>query len=201
MEVIDKKGIIPKIKSLNKVVIELGCGNNPRIKDAITIDMIDLEGVDIVANLDEGLEFLPDNSVDEIHSFHFLEHLSNYGAFMHEIHRVLKPGGRKSGTVPHFSNPYYYSDYTHKALFGLYSFSYFSKSPYFKRGVPAFYSDISFKIIKVKLVFWSPFKLINVCRKIYGFIFNASKGMQEWYEASWSNKIPVHEIRFTIEKV
>jgi SAM-dependent methyltransferase len=200
MEVIDKKGIIAKISTMDKVVIELGCGNNPRIKNAITIDMIDMEGVDIVANLDAGLQFLPDNSVDEIYSFHFLEHLPDFGLFMHEIHRVLKPGGKKIGSVPHFSNPYYYSDYTHKAMFGLYSFSYFSKQKYFTRGVPSFYQNLSFKINEVRLVFWSPFKVLNAFRKVSGLIFNMSRGMQEWYEASWTGRIPVHEIRFEIEK-
>jgi hypothetical protein len=42
--------------------------------------------------------------------------------------------------------------------------------------------------------------VLNAFRKVSGLIFNMSRGMQEWYEASWTGRIPVHEIRFEIEK-
>jgi SAM-dependent methyltransferase len=200
MLITDKKNLLPEFNKMQKVVIELGCGNAPRIKNAITIDMVNLEGVDIVADLNQGLGFLPDNSVDEIHSFHFLEHIQDLGFFIKEIHRVLKPGGINAGTVPHFSNPYYYSDYTHKNFFGLYSFSYFSNNKFYKRGVPTFYENTKFEISKIKIVFWSPFKLLNIFRKFYSVIFNSSKWMQEWYEASWCYRLPSHELRFEIKK-
>ncbi|MCA9978922.1 MAG: class I SAM-dependent methyltransferase, partial [Anaerolineales bacterium] len=123
------------------VVLELGCG--PRQKDdRIGIDRLNLPGVDIVADLEAGLPFLPDNSVDAIHSKSFLEHVDNLELLMREIARVLKPGGKKHLFVPHFSNPYYYSDYTHQRFFGLYSFQYFSISQTrFHRRVPNFYHD------------------------------------------------------------
>jgi len=200
MQIIDKKNILNKIKTMDKVVIELGCGNNPTIKNAITIDIVNLDKVDIVADINKGLSFLPDNSVDEIYSFHFLEHLSDLDFFMKEIFRVLKNGGRKIGSVPHFSNPYYYSDYTHHLFFGLYSFSYFSKQKYFKRGVPTFYTDIDFKINSIRLVFYSPFFMRNVVKKVCNFIFNINKHWQELYESSFCYTFPCHEILFEIEK-
>lgn len=146
MEIIDKNDVLKKINEIPKVVIELGCGRQKQIKNAITIDIIDLPHIDIIADLNKGLWFLPDNSVDEIYSFHFLEHVENFELFMKEIYRVLKKGGKKIGTVPHFSNPYFYSDYTHHNFFGLYTFSYFSKTKYFKREVPSFYNSTDFKI-------------------------------------------------------
>ncbi|MFN0187552.1 MAG: class I SAM-dependent methyltransferase [Bacteroidia bacterium] len=200
MEILDKHNILPNLASRSKVIIELGCGTSRRIKDAISIDIIDVDSVDIVTNVDQGLSFLPDNSVDEIYSFHFMEHLSDISLFMNELFRVLKPGGKKIGTVPHFSNPYYYSDYTHRSFWGLYSFSYFSKERYFKRGVPNFYQDINFKINKIEIVFYSSFKFINIFKKIEGFIFNLNKPMLELYEGSWCYTFPAHEIYFEIEK-
>src|SRR5689334_19666962 len=95
----DKRNIIPTFSSMDRVILELGCGPSPTIKNAITVDMLDIEGVDIVCDLDKGFPFLADNSIDEIHSFHFLEHVKDVNVMMAEIYRVLKPGGINSGTV------------------------------------------------------------------------------------------------------
>ena len=117
---LDKRNILNEIKSQSKVIIELGVGRARSIQNAITIDKLDFPEVDIVADLDKGFPFLEDNSVDEIYSFHFFEHVNNLEFLMGEIYRVLKKGGKNIGSVPHFANPYFYSDYTHKAYFGLY---------------------------------------------------------------------------------
>ena len=200
MELFDKKGILSNLATFEKVVIEIGCGSAKQVNDAIGIDQIDYPAVDIVCNLEKGLPFLPDNSVDAIYSFHFLEHLPDLGFFMSEIFRVLKPGGKNIGTVPHFSNPYYYSDYTHKIPFGLYSFCYFAEQTPYRRKVIHYQQNLCFKITRQKIIFYSPFKVINIFRKIYGVVFNSSVLMQEFYEGSISNILPAHEISFELEK-
>jgi SAM-dependent methyltransferase len=200
MTVTDKHNIIPTLNNREKVILELGCGQQKQIKNAITIDMIDLPHIDIIADLNKGFSFLPDNSVDEIYSFHFLEHIDSLEFFMKEIYRILKKGGKKIGKVPHFSNPYFYSDYTHHHFFGLYTFSYFSKDNYYKRGVPNFYNTEDFKINKMKICFKSPFIVRNYIKMIWQIIFNSSKYMQEWYEGSFCYMIPAYEIEFEIEK-
>jgi predicted SAM-dependent methyltransferase len=200
MTIIDKTSILTKLATMEKVVIELGCGSAKQVKNAIGIDQIDCDAVDIVCNLEKGLTFLPNNSVDTIYSFHLLEHLPDLGFFMAEIFRVLKPGGKTIGTVPHFSNPYYYSDYTHQTPFGLYSFCYFAQHTPYRRKVLHYKSDIFFKINRQKIIFYSPFKIINLFRKIYGIFFNASVLLQEFYEGSMSNCLPAHELSFELEK-
>ena len=200
MTVKDKTGILPRISAMNFVAIELGCGSHRHIQDAIGIDRSDFDAVDIVCNLEEGLTFLPDNSIDVIYSFHFLEHLPDLGFILEEIHRVLKPGGKNIGTVPHFSNPYYSSDYTHKTPFGLYTFCYFARLTPYRRKVLHYQKEINFRINHQKIVFYSPFKFINVLRKIYGVIFNSSILMQEYYEGSVSKILPAYEIKFELEK-
>ena len=106
------------------VILELGCGRDKR-PGAIGVDRMNLPGVDIVADLEDGLDFIPDSSVDEIYARSFLEHVQNFEKLMSEIVRVLKKSGKVFAYVPHFSSPYYYSDPTHKRFFGLYSFYYF----------------------------------------------------------------------------
>ena len=199
-KVVDKHNVLPGIKSRQSVVIELGCGGQKFQENAIGIDFVDSNAVDIIADINQGLEFLDDGSVDMVYSSHVLEHLNDLEFIMKEIYRVLKPGGINKGLVPHFSNPYYYSDYTHKVPFGLYSFSYFSKSKFLRRGVPQFYNSIDFEIRELKIVFYSPFKLINVFRKIFTLVFNSSRMLLEFYEGSLSTIIPAHEIKFELQK-
>ena len=112
------------VQSGRRVTVELDSGRK-HAPGRIHIDKVDLPGVDIVADLEQGLAFLPDRSVDEIHCRSVLEHIENFEALMAEMVRVLKDDGKAHIFVPHFSNPYYYSDYTHRRFFGLYSFYYF----------------------------------------------------------------------------
>ena len=190
------------INSQNPVVIELGCGKKKR-EGRITVDQIDLPNVDIVADIENGLPFLPDNSVDEIHCRSVLEHIENFENLMREITRVLKKNGKANIFVPHFSNPYYYSDYTHKRFFGLYTFYYFVEAKnQLKRKVPNFYTDIRINIVSLHLVFRSPFWVSRKLKKIFGFLVNYHRSLTEFYEQHLCYIFPCHgiEIVFTPSK-
>lgn len=192
-----------KIENLNKDsrnILELGCGLSRKFKDSITIDIVDLHTVDIITDIEKGLLFIPDNSIDEIHSYHFLEHLENFEFLMKEIYRVLKVGGKKIGTVPHFSNPHFYSDYTHKSFFGLYTFFYMSKSSELTRKVPTFYNDLDFKVIDIRFNFHSAFIFRHYLRKIYSRLFNLNYYVKEYYEENLCYLFPANEISFVLEK-
>jgi len=180
------------------IIVVLGCGPDKK-DDRIGIDRLDLPGVDIVTDLELGLPFFPDHSVDEIQSNSILEHVNNFEALMKDIARILKPGGKHHIFVPHFSNPYYYSDYTHKRFFGLYSFHYFShsSSPFY-REVPNFYSDCAFRIDQLELIFTSPWRLRKVIKIIAQKIFNFSPWWQEFYEENFCYLIPCYGIRATL---
>jgi SAM-dependent methyltransferase len=197
---IDKKNLIGTFKNRERVVLELGSGPAKQISEAITVDMMDMDGVDIVCNLDAGFPFLEDNSIDAIYSFHFLEHVKDVNLLMKEIYRVLKKGGKNIGAVPYFANPYFYSDPTHKTTFGLYTFSYFSKTPHFKRRVPTFYNDVNFRINKVELRFRSNFFLRHRIKKILQRLFNANRYLKEFYEEQLCYLIPAYELYFELEK-
>jgi predicted SAM-dependent methyltransferase len=143
--------LINFIKSGNRIALDLGCGPSKK-EGYIGIDKLMLPGVDYLADLEKDLSFLPDNSVDEIYSSNFLEHIDDLEQFMKECHRIIKPGGIMNIFVPHFSNPWFFSDYTHKRFFGLYTFLYFSdKNHKYKRMIPEFYTDFKFNIIEQKL--------------------------------------------------
>ena len=58
------------------VIVELGCGKKKK-PGHINIDRLELPNVDIVADLEEGLSFLPDSSADRIYCKSVLEHIEN----------------------------------------------------------------------------------------------------------------------------
>ena len=182
------------IKSDSPVIVEIGCGPQKKM-GRIGIDKMDLPNVDIVADLEQGLAFLPDNYVDEIHCRSVLEHIENFENLIRDIVRVLKSSGRAHIFVPHFSNPYYYSDYTHKRHFGLYSFYYFvDKELQLKRKVPNFYTDIRINILSQRLIFKSPFWLRRKIKKLFGLAFNCNRFLQEFYEENLCYICPCHGI-------
>ncbi|MHC4109712.1 MAG: class I SAM-dependent methyltransferase [Planctomycetota bacterium] len=182
------------------VVLELGCGKKKR-QGAIGIDRIDLPEVDIVADVEDGLDFIPDSTVDEIYAHSFFEHVQNFEKLMSEIVRVLKKEGKVFAFVPHFSNPYYYSDPTHKRFFGLYSFYYFVDSRYqLKRKVPDYYFDTKIRIVSQKLVFDSAFLFRGIFKRTIGKIFNLSRFFQEWYEENLCYIFPCYGIEIVFSK-
>ena len=188
-----------KLRSGEKIVLELGCGPNKQ-PGRIGIDRLDFPEVDIVADLNEGFPFLPDHCVDEIHSKSLFEHIEDLGFFMREILRVLKPGGRNFLFVPHFSNPYYYSDYTHTRFIGLYTFYYFAdEKNQLRRKVPHFYTDVRIRIVSQRLIFQSTFRGVNFLKKLFGNLVNLSSWTQEFYEENLCYLIPCYGMEIVFE--
>jgi SAM-dependent methyltransferase len=200
MAILDKKNIIPSLGSNAPVVLDIGCGPLKKKADWIGIDMLNAEGVDIVGDIYEVLAAFPAESVDEVHSFHFFEHVPDVPLLLKELQRILKKGGLIEVVVPHFSNAYFYSDYTHKSFFGLYSFSYLVKDNIFKRRVPSYSDHIQLELKKVKLRFMASLYINRPIRKVWQLLFNSSNLMKEWYEDSWSRNFPCYEIQFILIK-
>jgi hypothetical protein len=114
---------------------------------------------------------------------------------------VLRPDGECHITVPHFSNPHYYSDYTHKTPWGLYSLGYFCKAGWpYRRKVPAFYNDVSLRLISQKVRFTSQFALIRLLKKAVQAIVNAGRPMQELWEENLCWQLPASELRIVFAR-
>lgn len=141
------------IKKNQPLRIELGSGG-PSRKGFCGLDILELDEVDIVADLNKPLEEFPDNSVVEIYSSHTFEHINNFLGLMSELYRIVRPDGRIEIVVPHFSCPFAYSDPTHVRFFGLNTMHYFvdrEKQP--RRKVPDYYCNIRFRIKSVYIKF------------------------------------------------
>ena len=64
---IDKYGFLKSIPSMEKVVLEIGVGDKKHISNAIGIDIIDGDNVDIVGDALEVLKVIQDSSVDQVY--------------------------------------------------------------------------------------------------------------------------------------
>jgi SAM-dependent methyltransferase len=200
MAFIDKKGFLTSIDRGLPIILDIGCGPLKKKPEWIGIDMLDSEGVDMVGDIYEIAKAFPTASVDEIHSFHFFEHIPDVPGLLKELCRILKPNGLIEIVVPHFSNAYFYSDFTHKTFFGLYSFSYMATDNIFQRKVPNYNVDTGLQVKSVHLRFKSALLINRPIRKVYQWIFNSSNLMKEWYEDSWSRAFPCYEMQFILTK-
>jgi SAM-dependent methyltransferase len=101
---------------LEPLRIDLGCGPNKR-PGFVGVDSLPFDGkVDVVCDLSAGRWPWDDNSVDEAHSSHFVEHLTAMQRvrFCNELYRVLKPGAGCQVIVPHWGSCRAYGDPTHQ---------------------------------------------------------------------------------------
>lgn len=192
------ENVYSSLESGEGVRLNLGCGRRSR-EGFVGVDRLALPGVDIVADLNMPLVDLPDECVTEIYSRHVLEHVDDLLPLMAELHRVCRPDARIEIVVPHFSNPYYYSDPTHVRHFGLYTFFYFSdEEDQPRRKVPAFYMDQRFTVEDVKIRLLKRSILVRPMANAMEWLINRGIGCLDWYERSACWICPAESIRFVL---
>lgn len=120
---------------IKPIRLDFGCGPNKikeNGKEFIGVDAMNFPGVDIVLDLTakeksvQNADFSvthtykswpwADDSVEEIHASHFMEHLDAMERihFVNECYRILKPGGQARIIVPHWNSCRSMGDLTHK---------------------------------------------------------------------------------------
>ncbi len=202
MTIFIKENISNMANNLERIELELGCGNRKRHRQAIGIDMLDYPDVGIVGDIYEALALFPDQSVDAVYSYHFVEHIPDVPKLLLELARIVKSRGLVEFVAPHFSNPYFYSDPTHRSFFGLYTFCYFADKSPFSREVPTYGNTINFGIDGIDLIFKSarPFIIRYGIKKVIGSLFNSCIFMKELYEENFSHIFPCYEVRYILKR-
>lgn len=96
--------------------LNFGCGHQ-RIEGFVNVDKYDTGKQDLICDLAECQFPFPDNSADEIHMIHFLEHLSSLPsiriAFLKEVYRICKDKSKIKIVVPHPRHDNFLNDPTH----------------------------------------------------------------------------------------
>jgi ubiquinone/menaquinone biosynthesis C-methylase UbiE len=95
---------IRKPKVVTDIKLDLGCGKH-KTEGFIGVDAIKYDGVDRVFDLTKTPWPWKDSSIAEVASNYFLGFLDGPQrmTFMNECGRILKPGGKLSIKVPHWS--------------------------------------------------------------------------------------------------
>ena len=198
MKIINEK-LIEELGSGKGIKLHLGSG--PVVKKGFyNLDLFALDSIDIVADMNQPLDLIPDNSVSCVYTQHALEHIKNLQGLMQELSRICCSDAIITIVVPHFSNPYYYSDPTHIRPFGLYSMSYFvnEEDQLFKRKVPAYYTNTRFKLLDTRLFFYRTSLIDRILVPIIRFIVNLNNSTKEIYERRWPWLYPAWQIKYTL---
>jgi len=116
---VDCMGKKKRTSKKSGIKLDLGCGLNKK-EGYIGVDAMPYPGVEYICDVDKGIPF-KDNSVDEIYTSHFLEHVKDFQFVMEEIWRVMKPNGVVEIIVPHWASSLAYSEY-HVRFFRYLSF-------------------------------------------------------------------------------
>lgn len=125
-------------------VLDVGCGRN-KTPGAIGLDYNPRTAADVIHDLGVFPYPFADNEFDQIVSNHVVEHLPDVMNFVAELYRITKPGGRIKLLTPHYTNPDWASDPTHRNHINSYTFNVFMP----ERQLFPFYTEVNLKPIRV----------------------------------------------------
>ena len=127
----------------SKSILDVGCGQN-KFAGAIGIDSNPRSHADVIHDLGAFPYPFGSNQFDEVICRHVIEHVPDVLGLINELHRITRSGGRLKIVTPHYSNPDWATDPTHRNHFNSYSFNCFLKD---KTPFP-FYTDAELRPIK-----------------------------------------------------
>src|SRR3989475_13017117 len=87
-----------------KKILDVGCGLN-KYPGAVGIDSNPRSHADVLHDLGVAPYPFADNEFDEVICRHVIEHVPDVMAFVTELHRITRQGGRIKIVTPHYSNP------------------------------------------------------------------------------------------------
>jgi predicted SAM-dependent methyltransferase len=136
-------------------ILDIGCGKN-KLPGSVGIDIVPLEGVDVVHDLNQFPYPFSDNTFDQIRMIHVIEHLHSVVKTMDEVHRIAKPGAVVEITTPHHTDASSWQDPTHIWHLNSRSFDYLEED--FQTH---YYSQARFAIRSVTVKLLKIYKLLG----------------------------------------
>ncbi len=166
-------------------ILDVGCGSN-KMPGSIGIDCRPFAGVDVVHDLESIPWPFAADSFDLLVCTHVIEHMSDVGRFLREIHRISADGAEIRIATPHFSSLDSWLDPSHRQHLALESFGFFCADGYLNDGAV-------FRVRSSELTF----------RKALSSRLGAA--MARWsprlYEQNFAYLLPAREIRAVLQAV
>ena len=138
-------------------VLDIGCGAN-KIAGAIGMDVNPRTAADVIHDLDDLPYPFADDEFDEVIGRHVIEHVRDPMAVMGELHRITRNGGMVKLLAPHWTNPDFATDLTHRNHLNSYSFRNLTD----ERAVFPFYTDVRFRQRRAKVTLLRLWKLTGL---------------------------------------
>ena len=187
----------PVVETPAPRVLDIGCGTN-KLPGSLGMDINPRTAADIIHNLDDLPYPFDDDRFDEIIGSHIIEHVNNPMGVMCELHRITRHRGLVKLLVPHWTNPDFASDLTHRNHLNSYSFRTFIDGS----AVFPFYSSVRFNQLSVNvtlLKFWRRFGLqilINLDNR-----FPTLRFIRKFWEHYLNAIVRGKEIYFVLEVI
>ncbi len=178
-------------------ILDVGCGTN-KVEGSIGLDNNPRTGAEVIHDLGEIPYPFQDSEFDLIVSNHVVEHVPDVMAFIGELHRITRPGGRIRLLTPHYTNPDWANDPTHRNHINSYTFNTFLPG----RQLFDFYTEVQLKPIDCYVSLLGLWKalgielLVNMDRKSYKLRF-----LRKFWEQYLSYILRGKELRFEFEVI
>lgn len=143
----------------DKKILDVGCGRNKH-PGAVGLDFNSRTDADVIHDLGVVPYPFADDEFDEVISNHVIEHVPDMMAFVTELYRVTKHGGHIKLVTPHYSNPDWPADPTHRNHLNSYTFNYFIEDP--KHRHFPFYTDIELRPKRIYVTLANLWRLIGL---------------------------------------
>lgn len=187
--------------------LNLGCGSKPR-EGLLGVDLGEHTCAQVRMDVLEYLRSLPAASVAEVYSRHMLEHLDPGAlrALLLEVDRVLMADGSMHFIVPHASNPWYWSDPTHRQPFAVHTFSYLCETSCLPRKVPKYAAVRGWHLERVRLGFrpYARPRVLGIRLPMLSGLLNPLVNLGprsiELFERYFAGVFSIYEISFWIRK-
>jgi SAM-dependent methyltransferase len=146
-----------QIRQTRPRLLDIGCGAN-KLEGAVGMDINPRTAADVIHDLDELPYPFDDDSFDEVVGRHVIEHVKDPTAVMGELHRITRAGGLVKLVAPHWTNPDFATDLTHRNHLNSYSFRNLTED----RAVFDFYTKVRFRQREVRVTVLNLWKLFGL---------------------------------------
>jgi SAM-dependent methyltransferase len=138
-------------------ILDVGCGSN-KFEGAIGLDNNPKTSADVIHDLGEIPYPFEDSEFDLIVTRHVAEHVPDLMAFVSELYRITRDGGRIRIVTPHYTNPDWATDPTHRNHINSYTFNTFMAD----RQVFDFYTDVRLRPVSTYVSLLGLWKALGI---------------------------------------